>query len=96
MAQSLPSGDHLLVAVEYYSRYVEVDVKKSTTTDKIIASLKFLTNGLPKSISSDNGPQFISQEFKIFAREQDIFHEKLLHFCLKPTMKHQINMYKKK
>ena len=51
---------------------------KSTTTDKNIASLKkmFLTHGLPISISSDNGPQFISQEFKNFVREQCIFHRK--------------------
>ena len=78
MTLSLPSGDHLFVAVDYYSRYVEADVMKSTTTDKIIASLKtmFLTHGLPISISSDNGPQFISQEFKNFVREQDIFHRK--------------------
>ena len=51
---------------------------KSTTTDKIIASLKkmFLIHGLPISISSDNGPQFISHEFMNFVREQYIFHRK--------------------
>ena len=78
MTPSLPSGDHLFVAVDYYSRYVEVDVMKSTTTDKIIASLKkmFHIHGLPICVSSDNGPQFISQEFKNFVREHHIFHRK--------------------
>lgn len=78
MTPSLPSGDHLFVAVDYYSRYIEVEHMKSTTTDKIIRSLKrmFLTHGLPLSISSDNGPQFISHEFKEFMTENDIYHRK--------------------
>ena len=65
MTPSLPSGDHLLVVVDYYSRYMEVEVLTSTTADKVIASLRkiFLTHGLPVSITTDNGPQFISEEF---------------------------------
>ena len=49
---SLPSGDHVFAVVDYYSLYIEIQVMKSTTTDKIIASLKrmFLTHGLPISI----------------------------------------------
>ena len=37
MTPSLPLGDHLLVVVDYYSRYMEVEVLRSTTADKIIA-----------------------------------------------------------
>lgn len=40
MTPSLPSGDHLLVVVDYYSCYMEVEVLRSMTADKIIASLK--------------------------------------------------------
>lgn len=78
MTPSLPSGDHLFVVVDYYSRYVEVEILKSTTTDKIIASLRkmFLIHGLPLSISTDNGPQFIAREFKEFMKEQDIYHRR--------------------
>ena len=55
---------------------MEVDVLSSTTADKVIASLKkmFLTHGLPVSIKSDNGPQFISQDFRNFVKEECIDH----------------------
>lgn len=55
---------------------MEVQVLKSTTTDKIIRSLKsiFLTHGLLMSITTDNGPQFISQEFQRFVEDECIDH----------------------
>jgi len=37
---SLPSGDYLFVVVDYYSRYYEVDTMRTTTTDRIIKSLR--------------------------------------------------------
>ena len=79
MTPSLPSGDHLFVVVDYYSRYMEVQVLKVTTTDKIIKSLEnmFLTHGLPVSIATDNGPQFISQEFQRFVEGNCIDHTKV-------------------
>ena len=40
MTPSLPSGDHVFAVVDYYSRYIEIQVMKSTTTDKKITSLK--------------------------------------------------------
>ena len=57
--------DHLFVVVGYCSRYMEVEVSRSTIADKVIASLRkiFLTHGLPVSITTDNGPQSISKEF---------------------------------
>ena len=79
MTPSLPSGDHLFVVVDYYSRYMEVQVLKSTSTDKIIGSLKsmFLIHGLPVSITTDNGPQFISQEFQRFVEDECIDHRRV-------------------
>ena len=79
MAPSLPSGNHLFVVLDYYSRYMEVQVLKSTTTDKIIKRLKsvFLTHGMPVSITTDNGPQFISQEFKRFLEDECIDHRRV-------------------
>lgn len=57
MTTRLPSGNHTFVVVDYYSRYIELQVMTSKTADKIIASLEkiFLTHGLPISISTDNG-----------------------------------------
>ena len=76
MAPSLLSGDHLLVVVNYYSRYMEVEISRSTTADKVIASLRkiFLTHGLPVSITTDNRLQFISEEFCKFVEEEHVEH----------------------
>ena len=77
MTPSLPSRDHQFVVVDYHTRYMEVQVLKSTTTDKIIKSLKSLTHGLPVSITTDNGPQFISQEFQRFVDYECIDHRRV-------------------
>ena len=61
----LPTGESILVVVDYYSRYYEVDILRSTVTSKIISSLEemFARHGLPESLESDNGRQFIAAEF---------------------------------
>ena len=61
----LPSGDSILVVVDYFSRFYEIDILRSTTTDKVIESLEkvFSRHGYPVTIKSDNGPQFIAAEF---------------------------------
>ncbi len=72
----LPSGHSLLVVVDYYSRFYEVAVMHSTTADKVIDCLDdtFSRYGLPMTLKSDNGPQFVSQEFKSFCNENGITH----------------------
>ena len=91
MTPSLLSGDHLLVVVDYYSRYIKVEVLKSTTADKVIASLRkiFLTVtlGLPVSITTDNGPQFISEEFCNLLKKKALNTDELLRFGLRRTEK---------
>lgn len=75
----LPSGDSLFVVVDYYSRYVEVEIMRKTTTDRIIKSLHkmFQIHGLPIQIVTNNGPQFISAEFKDFMEQQDIEYRRV-------------------
>ena len=72
----LPSGDYVLVVVDYYSRYFEVDILRSVTSSKIIESLEkvFCAHGLPESLKTDNGTQFVSDEFENFLQENDIQH----------------------
>ena len=72
----LPAGNYVLVVVDYYSRYFEVDILKSVSSVKIIESLEkiFCTHGLSKSLRTDNRPQFISKEFEHFLKENDIQH----------------------
>jgi transposase InsO family protein len=61
----LPSGHSILVVIDYYSRYYELAIMKSTTAAKTVAVLKtiFARHGNPMTIHTDNGPQFISDTF---------------------------------
>ncbi len=74
----LPAGESILVVVDYYSRYFEVAILRSTTAKKIIDALRPMISrfGVPFSIKSDNGPQFVSSEFKLFCEEFGIEHRK--------------------
>ena len=74
----LPSGDFIFVVVDYYSRYFEVEMLRSTTSEKIISCLSkiFLTHGLPLTLRTDNGPQFVSKEVENYLTENGIVHRK--------------------
>lgn len=69
-------GANFLVAVDAHSKWPEVEVMGSTTAAKTIEVLRrmFATNGLPEHIVTDNGPQFISEEFAQFLKENGIKH----------------------
>lgn len=70
----LPSGHYLLVVVDYFSRYIEVEVLKKTDSCETIKRLVtiFARFGLPVSITSDNGPQFTSEEFRNYCQSNNI------------------------
>lgn len=68
--------DTYLLVVDYYSRYPEVCRLVNTTSRGVIQSMKqiFSRTGIPVIIRSDNGPQYDSEEFKLFAREYNFDH----------------------
>lgn len=70
----LPSKHYLLVVVDYYSRYKEVEIVTSTDADHTIRKLKvmFARFGLPLSMQADNGPPFNSHEFEQFCKGNNI------------------------
>lgn len=72
----LPTGESLLVVVDYFSRYFEIAIMKSVTSERIVKELTkiFATHSLPKSVTTDNGPQFVSEEFEHYMLENDIHH----------------------
>lgn len=74
----LPTGESILVVVDYYSRFLEVAIMKSTTSSKVIEALApmFARFGFPFSLRTDNGPQFVSEEFEAFLRTNGIEHRK--------------------
>ena len=65
-----------LITVDYFSGFWEVDLLRSATSTTVIDKLKphFARNGIPSVLISDNGPQFVSQEFLDFASNWDFEH----------------------
>ena len=72
----LPGGEYLLVVVDYYSRYFEIEILKSVLSRDIVDSLDriFARHGIPVSMKTDNGPQFISSEFKNYMMTNGVQH----------------------
>lgn len=72
--EALPNGNSLLVAIDYFSRFVQVAEMAKTEASDTISALKFMFSyaGLPKSITADNGPQFTSKEFRDFCDKENI------------------------
>jgi transposase InsO family protein len=48
---------------------------KKTTSERIITQLEamFARHGIPRTIKSDNGPQFVSEEFKDYLQNNGIY-----------------------
>ena len=65
-----------MVTMDYYSRFVEIDVLYTTTFSAVICKLSchFAGYGIPETVISDNGPQFFSQEFVEFSEIWDFKH----------------------
>ncbi len=65
-----------LVAIDYYSRWIEIKQLVQTKTQDVIAPLKqmFMRFGIPDEVVSDNGPQYASHEFANFSREWGFKH----------------------
>lgn len=70
----LPSGHYLFVVVDYFSRYIEVEIMTKTDSTETIKRLNaiFARFGLPLSITADNGPQFSSEEFRQYCNDNNI------------------------
>ena len=62
----LPTGESLLVTVDYYSRWIEVDVVRCTTSSVIIRCLEnhFTRHGIPETLRADNWSNLVSREME--------------------------------
>ncbi|KAK3107148.1 hypothetical protein FSP39_008158 [Pinctada imbricata] len=65
-----------LIVVDSHSKWPEVFIMNSTTARATIRVLRclFARQGIPSEIVSDNGPQFVAEEFKQFMKENGIRH----------------------
>lgn len=64
------------MVVDYFSRYFEVLILRSTSSTRLIDALKpiFARFGVPHTLRTDNGPQLVSEEFETFLAENGIEH----------------------
>ena len=73
----LPSGDYLFVLVDDYSSY-KVENMRSITSEKTVHLKKiFSLFGLPLSITTDNGPQFVIEVFATYMHKNQIHHRRI-------------------
>ena len=69
-------GRHFLIVVDYYSRYIDIAHLSSMTSSQVIGKLKniFARWGIPEEVVSDNGTQFSSDEYCVFATNYGFTH----------------------
>ena len=86
------NGGNYVVVVDYYSCYWEIVLLNSTTSMAVINKLKqvFARHGIPETVKSDNGPQYSSSEFAMFATNW-----KFLHVTSSPRYPHSNGLVEK-
>jgi len=69
-------GHMYLVIVDAHSKWLDVHIMQSITSEKTIEKLRsvFATHGLPKQIVTDNGTSFTSDKFQEFVKKNGIKH----------------------
>lgn len=69
-------GQMFFFVVDSHSKWPEVVPMASTTSTATVNVLrdKFSRFELPKTLVSDNGPQFVGDEFKVFLRQNGMKH----------------------
>ena len=65
-----------MVLVDYFSRYPKIVYVPDLTSRTVISKLKsiFARWGIPKTLISDNGPPFFSEEFRSFSTKFGFDH----------------------
>ena len=73
------AGHYVLVVIDDYSRFPEIEVVHSTSAKAVITKLKriFAASGVPQAVESDNDPPFNGGEFAQFAKYLGFKHRKV-------------------
>ena len=68
---------YYFLIVDAYSKWVDIyQLSSSTASQTVNCLLSFISMyGIPKTIISDNGPQFTSERFTLFCRDDAIPHK---------------------
>lgn len=85
-------GQMFLIVVDSHSKWPEVLPMKKTTADATIVELRrlFSCYGLPDQLVSDNGPQFVSEKFRVFLKAMALSIYVVLPITLPQTV--QLNI----
>lgn len=80
--RSFPSGEYLLVVIDDYSRYPEIETVYSTSARSTMTKLDkiFSTHGIQNIVKTDNGPPFRSHELTNLRNIWDLLTVKLHHY----------------
>ena len=64
----LTTGEHLLVMIDKYSRYPEVEIVKGTSAEAVVPHIDrvFATHGFPDTVQTDGGPPFNGTESHLY------------------------------
>ena len=75
----LPSSEYLLVVIDCYSRYPEVETVHSTKASSVIPKVDRIsaTHGNPYTIKTNNGRPFSSDDFHKYCTALGMSHEKV-------------------
>ena len=70
------NGEEYVIVTDSFSGWIEIIKLSNTSSRAIIDKLKevFARFGIPDILYSDNGPQYSSEEFQMFAREWGFNH----------------------
>lgn len=82
----LPTGEHLLVIMDEYSRYTVVEVMHSISANSVIPVMDkiFTMLAIPRMVKTDKAPPFNGEQFGKFAAYMGFHHRKitpLSHHC---------------
>ena len=69
-------GHKFLVLIDAHSKWFEVHIMRSIAAVPTAGRLKsiFAIHGIPWKIVADNGPSFVSEEFRLFTSQNGIIH----------------------
>ena len=73
------SGEYLMVVIDEYSRYPEVELINSTSSQTVIRHLDaiFSRHGIPSVLKTDNGPPFQSTDFAQYCSAMNCAHRRI-------------------
>jgi len=73
------TGEMVLLVLDAYSKYPEVEIVSSTAAGNAFPALEriFATHGIPEVLKTDNGSPFQGQAFHEFATEKGFHHRKV-------------------